>query len=460
MRRRTVIIIATIALLVLGAGGVALAMYLRAPDAGKLVDPTSLPTPEPAKDEPDEPTPKDEPSPRTTTEICWRTYGRTPTRPSSISGTGLGKPGRVLWRKGVGSLVELPPSICDGVIYLSTARGITLAVDSDTGRTIWARKTGTIFDSTPAIGKDLIVIAGVDGKIQALYRSTGRPRWKLQVGRSETSPVIKGSVVYAASHDGRVYAIDLMSGKIRWAYGSAGKINGSPVLWKGRVHVANYAGEVLALRERDGKVVWRRTYVLDPFRTERFYSSTPIEGDTLYVSGVGGFVYALDAANGNERWKTRVTGYAYATPAIANGRVFVGTYGRRLYAFSARTGREQWSLTLDGAISGSALVVDDIVFVSTMRHNRTMGFNTKNGRKVWSNEEGRYVPGIATNVRYYFSLRNTLMAVQGVKKPGARTFTAAKPAEKSVADEPAAEKPAEKPAADKPAAETSGAAGG
>lgn len=422
MSRRAVILLVLSVLLVVLSSAASIAYVLRRPSAGTLVATSELPAPDiiddaktGAADTPDRPA-------RTTNEVCWRTYGRTGERPSSITNTGLGKPGRVRWTKPVGSLVELPPSYCDGVVYLNTARGVTFAIDSDSGRTIWARRTGTIFDSTPAIGEDLLVIGGVDGQIQALYRSTGRTRWKLQVGRSETSPVIDGDIVYAASQDGRVYAIYLKTGKVRWAYQSAGKINGSPVLWRDRVHVANYAGEVLALRERDGSVAWRRTYVLDPFRTERFYSSTPIAGTTLYVSGVGGFVYALDARNGRDRWRSNVAGYAYATPAISGSTVFVGTYGKRMYALDARTGRERWSLALDGPVSGSALVVDDIVFVSTMRRNRTIGFDVRNGREVWSNEEGRYVPGLATNVRYYFSLRNTLVAIQGVRKPGARSF--------------------------------------
>jgi outer membrane protein assembly factor BamB len=372
MPRRTLILLVATVLVVVLSSAASIAYVLRRPAPGKLVDTSSLPEPTVTTDtEPKQPT---KAAPKST-EQCWRTYGRTEQRASSITNAGLGKPGRVLWRRPVGSLVELPPSICDGVVYLNTARGITMAINADTGRPIWARKTGTIFDSTPAIGKDLIVIGGVDGKIQALYRSTGRTRWKLQVGRSETSPVIDGDVVFAASHDGRVYAIELATGKVRWAYESAGKINGSPVLWKDRVYVANYAGEVLALREKDGSVVWRRTFVLDPFRTERFYSSTPI----------------------------------------------VGTYGKRLYAFDTRTGRERWSRSMDGPMSGSALVVDDLVFVSTMKHNRTYGFNVRNGHQVWSHDEGRYVPGIATDVRYYFSLRNTLNAMQGTRKPGARS---------------------------------------
>jgi outer membrane protein assembly factor BamB len=422
MPRRTIILLIASVLVVVLSSAASIAYVLRHPSAGTLVDQSELPTPK-VNEEPKAEQVKDDARPaRTTTEQCWRTYGRTGERPSSITNAGLGKPGRVLWKKPVGALVELPPSICDGVVYLNTARGITFAIDSDTGRTVWAQKTGTIFDSTPAIGEDLIVIGGVDGKIQALYRRTGKVRWKLQVGRSETSPVIDGDIVYAASHDGRVYAIYLKTGKVRWAYQSAGKINGSPVLWRDRVYVANYAGEVLALRTKDGSVAWRRTYVLDPFRTERFYSSTPIVGTSLYVSGVGGFVYALDARNGRDRWRSGVSGYAYATPAIARNTVFVGTYGKRLYAFNARTGGERWSLSLDGPVSGSALVVDDIVFISTMRHNRTIGYDVRTGRKVWSHEEGRYVPGIATDVRYYFSLRNTLYAIQGVRKPGARSF--------------------------------------
>ena len=343
---------------------------------------------------------------------CSLTYGGSPERRSDYSDVPLGRPTRPIWQVRTGALVEFPPSLCDGTLYANNADGFTYAIDAKHGRVIWRRKTGSTFDSTPAIAARSIVIGGVDGNITALDRSNGTVLWKLRMsGPVETSPVIVAGerTVIAASLDGRLLSIDLARGTINWAYQTGGDIKGSPVVVGNTVYTANYAGEVVAVDLNTGKLKWRQAYRLDPVRTERIYSSTPHANGMIVFGTVGGYVYALNAQTGAQRWKRAVGTYVYSTPAIANGTVFVGDFAGRVHAYTLSNGRDVWSGSMPGPVSGSPVVIGHLVYVSTIKGS-TSAFDVRTGRKVWSIARGKYVPGIADNSRIYFALNGLITA--------------------------------------------------
>ena len=92
------------------------------------------------------------------------------------------------------------------------------------------------------------------------------------------------------------------------------------------------------------------------FDRPRGVQATPLMvGDTLYVSGPWGVVYALAARNGALRWQhdPKVPAQQAAVAccdvvnrgvAVADGRVFVGTLDGRLQALDARNGVLLWSV--------------------------------------------------------------------------------------------------------------------
>jgi outer membrane protein assembly factor BamB len=366
---------------------------------------------EPATAEDPEPAPR---APARAHENCSKTYGGDPARNSDYAATGHGRPTKQLWARRVGSLMEFPPSICDGILYVNTAEGLTLAVDSTTGKVVWKRKTGSVFDTTPAIAGNRLVIGGIDGYVTALDRSNGKRLWRLKTGAPvESSPVVIDDTVYVASLDRRVYALRLRTGKVKWAYRSGGDIKGSPVVQGGSVYAANYAGEVFALNRTNGKRKWRQALRIDALRTERIYSSTPVAAGLTCFGTVGGSVRCHSAKTGKTRWSAHVGGYVYSTPAISQGRLFIGGYNGRLYAFRLKDGKRLWSASVGAPMSASPVVIGKLVYASALRGGGTHAFDAQSGRKRWSHPTGKYVPGIATDQRIYLSLNGVLSAWRG-----------------------------------------------
>src|SRR5215217_2424892 len=92
------------------------------------------------------------------------------------------------------------------------------------------------------------------------------------------------------------------------------------------------------------------------FHAGDIVSSSPVlAGGVLYV-GSGSFaartgtLYAIDAANGTERWSVNLTGFVTSSPAVANGLVYAGSMDGGFVAVDAATGAERWRTTLGRSV--------------------------------------------------------------------------------------------------------------
>jgi alcohol dehydrogenase (cytochrome c) len=147
-----------------------------------------------------------------------------------------------------------------------------------------------------------------------------RPVWVYQPpgsGLLETTPLVVNGVMYATSGPTAVAALDLNSGKPIWEWAR-------PI-----------APSVLNL---GFPRVNRGVAILD---------------NTIFVGTLDGYLVALDAKSGIERWTTKVgdnpTGHAItAAPLVADNKVIVGISGGEagirgfLDAYDAKTGKQVW----------------------------------------------------------------------------------------------------------------------
>jgi outer membrane protein assembly factor BamB len=421
MPRVFVWIIATVAVLVVALGGLAIAISLTRPNEteGALdtelsdVTVTEATTPRPS------PRPLPKPPP-TSDRRCWLSFGGDPQRSLARPRATLGLPARkVLWTRGLQSYIEYPPSYCEGTLYVNAFEGEVFAIESETGKVRWRRNFGGTKPSTPAIDGPRLIVSSRDGTVTALDRERGQQLWQVQTpGKVESSPVVVDGLVYFGSTDGRLFAVRSSNGRVRWAYDTGGRINSSPSVFGRRVCVSTYAGSIFCLNRSTGARLWSRYIRRDTFRFESFYASASTDGARLYSVARSGKVVALDARSGRLLWTARVGGLGYTTPAIARGLVFVGGFDGKLRALRAATGREVWQVDSPGRILGAPFVVGDNVFFSTLEKD-TYGVRISDGRIVWHLPMGRYSPGIATERTYYFSLNGRLVAFRGRDTPQA-----------------------------------------
>ncbi|QLG47450.1 PQQ-binding-like beta-propeller repeat protein [Natrinema halophilum] len=144
---------------------------------------------------------------------------------------------------------------------------------------------------------------------------------------------------------------------VTWEYDHGGSI----AVVDDTVYLTADDGRVHALDAADGSVEW--TSEISSEKSVTAAGSPAVASDTVYVSGDRNSpaVTALDAANGDVRWKKTDLGYATnLSPVVAGGSVFI-IVDKILYALDADTGKKLWRfepnlVSFDGREYGDMLV--------------------------------------------------------------------------------------------------------
>ncbi|HET9101837.1 MAG TPA: PQQ-binding-like beta-propeller repeat protein [Solirubrobacteraceae bacterium] len=357
---------------------------------------------------------------RAANTFAWPWYGYDAGRTRNFnSAANLRPPVHHGWTFDAKALLEFPPVIWHGTMFMLGDDGIAHAIRTTNGRQIWSRQVGTLAAASPAVdGRDHLIVLPVlsrhgtspgGGAFLALSMRTGRTVWvhPLPAG-SESSPIISGSTVYFGDQSGTLYSMRLRDGHVYWTYHAAGAIKGGPALVGGVLYFGDYAGRVYAIRAVNGRAVW--TVGTDGahfgFGSGQFYATPAVAYGRVYIGNTDGRVYSFGTAHGTLAWATGTGAYVYAAAAVADPpklgpTVYVGSYDGYLYAFDARSGRVRWRHYAGGRISGAAVVIDGVVYFSVLRIRRTVGLDAATGRVVFSFGDGDFSAAIADQHALY-----------------------------------------------------------
>jgi outer membrane protein assembly factor BamB len=353
--------------------------------------------------------------------IAWPTYGRGPARLRVVDGVGLRPPFRRVWTWHGRALLEFPPVVAAGRLFLSTFDGRFYALDVRTGRAVWRWNSNRCGWASPAIAGSLVIqtfigrtcgldVPGTDGEVVAFDRRTGAIRWRRTIAPTESSPLVANGLVYVGDWSGRVTALDARTGATRWAYRTGGAVKSSAALAGGRIFIGSYDGHLYALAAQTGRLVWRASSQPRLGGRGSFYSTPTAEYDRVYIGSTDGKVYSFGAETGRLRWSRSTGGYVYASPAVWRQLVLVGSYDHVFYAFNAATGVVRWSFRANGPISGAASVIDGVVYFSTFAH-RTYALAAATGRLLWTWPDGEYSPVVTDGRRIYLTGRGRIYAL-------------------------------------------------
>jgi outer membrane protein assembly factor BamB len=338
--------------------------------------------------------------------LQWAIYGADANRSQSQAGMRVRPPYRVVWSRGLGTLIEFPAVVQDGVAYIANARGTVRALDMRNGHVIWRHDTphGKMAAS-PAVWHDQVIVHGMDGHVWILRRSDGRLLWHYTVGSPiESSPVIVRGADVLGAWNGRITALDLRTRKVRWRRYDGCKITSSAALAGGTLYIGDYCGRLLALNARTGRLRWSRSV------NGRIYGTPAVDAGRVFVPSSDGGSLTAFSTSGRYLWRRNIGSYVYSSPAVAAGRVFFGAYSGVFYAVSARTGATLWAHGTGGPISGAAAVVDGVAYAGSFAH-RILGVDASSGRVVLDFPHGEYVPVSGSGKRLLLHGYSRLYAV-------------------------------------------------
>ena len=374
--------------------------------------------------------------------FSWPWYGYDGGRTRAFSAAAhLRPPFHHGWSFNDGALLEFPPVIWHGMMFMLGDDGIAKAIHTSNGRMVWHRRVGTLAAASPAVdGRHGVLVLPVlsvaghvpgGGRFVALSLKTGRILWSHpDPPGTESSPIVSGNTAYYGDQAGALTAIRTTDGHVFWTYHASGAIKGGPALVGGVLYFGDYAGRAYAVRAVNGRQVWAvgTSGARFGFGSGNFYATPSVAFGRVYMGNTDGRVYSFGIRHGALAWATGTGAYVYAAAAAADPpglgpTVYVGSYDGNFYAFDARTGAVRWRHAAGGRISGAAQVIDNVVYYSVLRIKSTVGLDATTGRPVFHFNDGDFVPAIADDHALYVDGYSTVYQFL----PGAAAHRPARP---------------------------------
>jgi len=336
----------------------------------------------------------------------WPYFGRVPERTHYVQQAPT-PPFKVAWRHNEGNLLEFPPVLGGGDLFILDKLGKLSAFDTDDGSIVWRHQLQGVTVSGPAYADGKVFVNRQNRTFYAFDANSGKEEWHFNTSSTlQSSPLVVDGTVYFGSDNGTVYALDADSGKQQWSFKAQGPVKASPSLSSGTLYFGDYDGNIYALDASDGKQDWKTdTTSLPPGGGGGFFSSPAIAFGKLFEARDDGTVYALDL-NGKLSWQKDTGKPVYGSPAVAEVRgtppsVYIGGTSGKLFALGASDGKVRWTYPVGGPIPGTAVVVNELVFTSSFKDQRTFGVNARTGKKEYEFPADGYTPAITDGQRVY-----------------------------------------------------------
>ncbi|WP_281429937.1 SAV_2336 N-terminal domain-related protein [Streptomyces asiaticus] len=258
-----------------------------------------------------------------------------------------------------------------GTVVTGTRGGGVQAWEAANGELLWEMQGLQTDFETPESGPavhDGTVYVRADARLRALEARTGAERWSYPVGDAASCGGVPlrllaapDGVVYVSAGT-RVLALDIARGDVRWRFEApavflcAPAYAPGPAVTGGGIYIADCLGTVYAIDAANGRDRWR-------IATEARQSIEPVlVADGSVHLGSGTALYTLDAVTGTPKWRFRAGGEVIGSPVVADGRVHFGSADSCLYTVDAAGGQLRWKLATGGEITGSPVAAGGVVY--------------------------------------------------------------------------------------------------
>jgi outer membrane protein assembly factor BamB len=285
--------------------------------------------------------------------------------------------GSLRWSYPLGVTNVSPALTDDGTIYTGSESGLLYAfspnllgayVDENhalVGGVKWALQIGKS-QTSPVIGPDgTVFVSALDSYLYAV-NPNGTLKWRFQAGQGmESSPALSadGSVVYVGSDDNSLYAINTNNGTQRWKYKASDDVNASPAVGPdGTIYFTTSNWLAWAIGA-DGRKKWSAS--IAPRNTSLWADGgcavDPATG-TVYAGGSDG-LYAF-SYGGTLKWKAAAGAPVWSHPAVgADGVVYFHARDGILRAVRPN-GSALWSASVGSGYAEPVLGSDGTLYIA------------------------------------------------------------------------------------------------
>lgn len=172
------------------------------------------------------------------------------------------------------------------------------------------------------------------------------------------------------------------------------QIAAPPVIAGGTLFFLDADHRVIAVDARDGGRIWSQALRPNEGRDRRARGGgVAVSGGRVFVTTGFGFVAALDAASGDEVWRSNAEAPFQSAPTVSGGRVYAITNDSELIAMDAGTGDVVWNYQSIAEpariLSAPSVAVDGDTVVAPFASGEIAALLTANGRRLWTDSLSR-----------------------------------------------------------------------
>jgi len=216
----------------------------------------------------------------------------------------------------------------------------------------------------------------------ALNKNTGQLQWSYDIRKDgkQTSfhgnPLIIGDLILIGTDRscdpdgvGHVYAFDRRTGAVKWKYKST-SVPTDIVHVGSNIYFGSFQDRWSAAKLQTGELVWTvSTGVPNP---ECHIAKSPVADEKrVYITGIDGVIYSLDAISGRQVWKRKLAAAPSTSLGLKDKSLFVGTTDNRIYRLNSLTGESEADMAVAAQPVGRpALTVDSVLFFLENRAER------------------------------------------------------------------------------------------
>lgn len=220
-----------------------------------------------------------------------------------------------------------------------------------------------------------------------LWIRNGDPKKPVK-GGATSNPIVACGILYFNNWDGFVYALNADNGQVLWKFKPQSVPKLSPTFAEGYIYFGDNTGNLYAVNTDTQKESWKYTLKNEKngikLYGNRSISSTPVVNDNIiYFPDNSGYLYALDAKTGAEKWLfEKNTVFHFTAPAISDGVAYFGDDDSILYALDTKTGAEKWRYKSTGPIFTQPTVYKKKVYVIS-DDGALHALDIKDGSETW-----------------------------------------------------------------------------
>lgn len=254
-------------------------------------------------------------------------------------------------------------------------------IDNPTGISI----DGHVIADTPT-GDGLVFLPFSEKDIAAFDLETLERVWVFETERGIWgAPIYADGILYVPRMDHYFTALDASTGEEIWSLNVGGAIAAQPLYQGNRFFLGTLTREVFEI-STDGTI-------LAQFETRDWVWGSPaIYDDVLYVTDLGGYVYALDTtANLAELWQTDTDSDGFRSGPVATEQyVIAAARDGKVFWLQRNDGSELIEQDIDAEVLSDVVLMEredeTLVLVSSTKGSKTLVAFTLDGAPRWTYE--------------------------------------------------------------------------